>query len=95
MGELMPRLPGKKIAGTDIRRLDCGCLVKYWPVTGRETITYCKEHETAAKERWKRANPIAKFFITGYVWLICGAILVMIVGFLGLIGWSIYKAIFG
>ncbi|HEX8266963.1 MAG TPA: hypothetical protein VF596_16295 [Pyrinomonadaceae bacterium] len=43
-------LPGRKIPGTTLRELPCGCIVTFWRITGLEVIRYCEKHERESNE---------------------------------------------
>ena len=55
-------LPGKKIPNSDLHRLECGCVYKYWKITGIDYISVCEKHERARKEAWKTLSFSKRLF---------------------------------
>lgn len=87
----MARLPGRKVPGTSVRQIECGCFVKFWPVTGVEVVHYCKEHQKQADERWVKEPRWKKTLLYTIGAVVIGIpALATVLLFLYIIGYGLY-----
>jgi hypothetical protein len=88
----MARLPGRKIPGTSVRQLSCGCYVKFWPYTGVETLSRCKIHQAEFDLWWKRTPMWQKVLAYSVGIIVVGIPVVLTVLFiLYILGFGIYS----
>jgi hypothetical protein len=71
------KLTGRKIHNSDLRSLECGCVYKYWKLTGVDYFKVCEKHERERKEVWKELAFSKK--LSGYIKLTVFIILVALV----------------
>ena len=68
----MARLPGRKVSGTSVRQLSCGCYVTFWPITGVQVLTRCKKHQAEFDAEWKRTPKWQKFLAYSFGIIVIG-----------------------
>ncbi len=92
-------LPGRPLGGTGLtnwhRKLDCGCVVRFWP-SRVETYFLCKQHQKASDEEWRKKPLYTKVLIYGFSFLFVGIpVIATILLFIYIAGALIYMLITG